>query len=88
MKDSKREFTQGEVAEHCTAESCWLIAHGKVYDVTNWLDKHPAGAKAILSHAGTDSTEDFEFHSRSAKSLWESFYIGRLEGHSGGCTIL
>lgn len=81
------EFSREEVAQHCTAESCWLIAHGKVYDVTSWLDKHPAGAKSILRHAGEDSSVDFDFHSKSAKQLWEPFCIGRIKGESGGCII-
>jgi len=26
------------VAEHASRDSCWIIVHGKVYDVTEFLD--------------------------------------------------
>lgn len=83
-----REFTREEVAEHCTEESCWLIAHGKVYDVTSWLPYHPAGIRSILRHAGEESTEDYDFHSRNARKLWEEHCIGIIKGEGpSSCTI-
>ena len=56
-----------------------LSAHGIVYDVTSFVDDHPGGTFAILSHAGEESTADFDFHTRSAKKSWTSFAIGRME---------
>ncbi|KAG9240897.1 FMN-dependent dehydrogenase-domain-containing protein [Calycina marina] len=49
-----------EVAEHASRESCWVIVHGKAYDVTNFLPDHPGGPKIILKYAGKDATEEFE----------------------------
>ena len=49
-----------EVARHNTAQDCWVILGGKVYDVTDFLDDHPGGKKAILVYAGRDATEEFE----------------------------
>ena len=31
-------LTGPEVAKHNSRESCWIIVHGKVYDVTDFLD--------------------------------------------------
>ncbi len=33
-----RVLTGPQVAEHASRESCWIIVHGKVYDVTDFLD--------------------------------------------------
>jgi len=44
--------TPSEVAKHNSKESCWVIISGQVYDVTEYLDDHPGGAKAILRFAG------------------------------------
>ncbi|TFL07022.1 FMN-dependent dehydrogenase-domain-containing protein [Pterulicium gracile] len=49
-----------EVATHNTRESCWIIVHGKVYDVTDFLDDHPGGAKIILKYAGKDATQEYD----------------------------
>lgn len=72
-----RVYTRDEVAQHNTQSDCWLIAHGRVYDVTSFLSSHPAGARAILRHAGQEATEDFDFHSKSAKVRHTSIFSGR-----------
>ncbi|EKM53383.1 uncharacterized protein PHACADRAFT_259730 [Phanerochaete carnosa HHB-10118-sp] len=53
-------LTGPEVAKHNSRESCWIIVHGKVYDVTDFLDEHPGGSRIILKYAGQDATEAYE----------------------------
>ncbi|ESK97372.1 mitochondrial cytochrome [Moniliophthora roreri MCA 2997] len=48
------------IAEHNNRNDCWIIVHGKVYDVTDFLDEHPGGSKIILKYAGADATEAYE----------------------------
>lgn len=48
------------VAKHKSADSCWVILYGNVYDVTEFLPSHPGGSKIILSLAGKDATEDYD----------------------------
>jgi len=38
-----RMYTIDEVEEHATPGDCWLIVHGKVYDVTSFVPSHPGG---------------------------------------------
>lgn len=45
-----------EIAQHKSADSCWLVIHGKVYDVTTFLDKHPGGRAILLKQAGAVSS--------------------------------
>ncbi|KAK1533254.1 glycolate oxidase [Colletotrichum paranaense] len=49
-----------EVAKNNTKDSCWVVVHGQVWDVTNFLDEHPGGAKLIIKCAGRDATEDYD----------------------------
>lgn len=45
-----------EVAKHNSEQSCHVIVHGKVYDVTEFLPDHPGGKGIILKYAGKDAT--------------------------------
>ncbi|KAK9843404.1 hypothetical protein WJX81_000599 [Elliptochloris bilobata] len=71
-----------EVKKHTKEEDCWLVIHGRVHDVTKFLDEHPGGFDIILSSTGKDATEDFEEigHSNSAKEMLTKYVIGKYEG--------
>ncbi|KAI0017263.1 FMN-dependent dehydrogenase-domain-containing protein [Xylariomycetidae sp. FL0641] len=49
-----------EIAKHNSKQSCWVVIHGKAYDVTDFLPEHPGGMGIILKYAGKDATEEFE----------------------------
>lgn len=71
-----------EVAKHNSRESCWVAIRGKVYDLTDFLNSHPGGVKAILTRAGTDATEEFELlHAEGTlDTLSPSCYKGEVVG--------
>ncbi|KAI9568876.1 glyoxylate dehydrogenase [Boletus coccyginus] len=48
------------IAEHSNASSCWIVVHGKVYDVTEFLPEHPGGSKIILKYAGNDASDAYD----------------------------
>ncbi|KAF2019729.1 hypothetical protein BU24DRAFT_342838 [Aaosphaeria arxii CBS 175.79] len=54
------KLTGEEIAKHNSRESCWVIVHGRAYDVTEFLPEHPGGPKIILKYAGKDATEEYE----------------------------
>ncbi|GAD92858.1 mitochondrial cytochrome b2, putative [Paecilomyces variotii No. 5] len=54
------KLTGAEIAKHDNKDSCWVIVHGKAYDVTEFLPEHPGGQKIILKYAGKDATEEFD----------------------------
>ncbi|KAF2238318.1 putative mitochondrial cytochrome b2 [Viridothelium virens] len=53
-------FSYDEVSKHNTAESCWVVLYGNVYDVTEFVPQHPGGSKIILQLAGKDATEEYD----------------------------
>ena len=68
--------TLREVKQHDSADDCWLVIKGSVYDVTGW--KHPGG-KVIHSHAGRDATDAFAaWHNADAWAMLERFKVGPL----------
>lgn len=80
-------FSWEEIAKHNKLEDCWLVVSGKVYDVTKFIPMHPAGEAAIVRKGGTDCTEDFNFHSKNARKLWEPLFIGYVQGEEPSCVI-
>ena len=76
----ERIFSREEVQSHCTADDCWTIIDGKVYNITGWVDSHPGG-DAIGAGAGQDATALFEFqhHSEHAREILSRFFIGVVD---------
>ncbi|KAK8754323.1 hypothetical protein OTU49_015612 [Cherax quadricarinatus] len=79
-KPSTRVFTLAEVLTHKKSDSCWIVIHDRVYDVTKFLDEHPGGEEVLLEQAGTDATENFEDvgHSTDAREMMKEYYIGDI----------
>lgn len=48
MSDQPATFTIAEVAKHSTAEDGWIAVHGRVYDITAFIQAHP-GIAVLLS---------------------------------------
>ncbi|ESW05992.1 hypothetical protein PHAVU_010G010400 [Phaseolus vulgaris] len=77
-------FTLAEVSQHNNVQDCWLVIHGKVYNVTKFLEDHPGGDDVLLSSTGKDATNDFEDigHSTSAVAMMDEFYVGDIDTSS------
>ena len=75
-----KAFPMLEVARHTSRRSAWLVVHGKVYDVTEYLDEHPGGDDILLDSSGRDATREFEDvgHSDGARAELDRLYIGDL----------
>lgn len=78
------EYTITDVAEHNTANNCWMIFEDSVYDLTDYLSLHDRYMD-ITAWCGKDMTEDFQTkdgrgrdHRSSSYSLLENYYIGTL----------
>jgi cytochrome b involved in lipid metabolism len=82
-------ITPQEVAQHASANDCWTIIDGTVYDITQYVPRHPGGNE-ILQACGTDGSSLFKTrktqegesvgsgtpHSSNASQQLEAFKIG------------
>lgn len=64
-----RVFSLDEVSVHNSAVDLWMIVHGKVYDVTPFVNSHPGGPEVLFEYAGTDCTESFDEVGHSQDSI-------------------
>ncbi len=90
----KKYYSKNEVALHNNDKDCWLIIKNKVYNITEYLEKHIGGKMILLHYGGKDATTEFNRlnHTKKAQKLLESYYIGDLEEEIkscvNGCIIL
>jgi cytochrome b involved in lipid metabolism len=76
-------FTKAEVEAKNSNSACWTIVGNKVYDLTQWISRHPGGSSSIASLCGIDGTSRFRGqHGSSGRpnSQLDSYYIGDLKG--------
>lgn len=75
-------ITEAEVHNHSTMDDAWMIIHGKVYNVTNLIKKHPGGAECLFCCVGLDGTKSFDDvnHSEEAWKMLRPNLVGVIEG--------
>lgn len=90
--DKATSYSAAEVATHKSADDCWTIISGNVYDITSYIPRHPGGEDEIVAACGKDGTSLFTErktedgqsvgsgtpHSSSAASQLESLKVGTL----------
>jgi fatty acid desaturase/predicted heme/steroid binding protein len=77
-KDGNK-YTWDEVKTHNSIDDCWIVMHGKVYDVTSWAPRHPGG-NILISGAGRDSTAFiYSYHPRYVLEILDQYCIGEVE---------
>ena len=76
---TKRTFTGEELAALNRRDNAHVAVHGKVYDVSSFVEKHPGGPDQIALGAGRDISQLFEsYHSEKAFKILEKFHVGDL----------
>lgn len=74
-------LTMADVEMNDSEESCWSVIDGQVYDLTDWISKHPGGASRIIQLCGTDGTSLFQGQhvgSSGPESTLEGYLLGPL----------
>lgn len=78
------KITLEVLSTHSIPSDCWVGYKGKVYNITNWLPKHPGSSKAIEPYCGTYEEFENAFTNKHGSFqvetlLKEGIYKGELE---------
>src|ERR1043166_1482154 len=83
-----------EVGEHYRPESAYVAFDGLVYDVTEFLRRHPGGRSILVPALGTDITDTLEsmhepyvgrlFRTEKARQQYGIRIVGRLADDAAG----
>lgn len=74
-----QSITLATIAQHAIASNCWMAIDGSVYDVTDYVPRHPN--RDIVMGCGKDATALFgsvPVHRRMATMLLHQYKIGTL----------
>jgi fatty acid desaturase len=74
------KYTMKQVAEKTTSAEMWIVIDELVYDITNFISKHPGGDKVLLNMAGKDCTDAFaNYHQARIYQKWlPPYLVGRV----------
>ena len=53
-KKGLRTISLDEFKKHSSPDDCWVIINGIIYDLTNFIAKHPGGPEIIKANSGKD----------------------------------
>ncbi|XP_068671536.1 fatty acid 2-hydroxylase-like [Montipora capricornis] len=79
-------FSVEDVQLHNKENDAWITHRGKVYDVSDFLERHPGGKDILVSYAGQDVTTlmtqpEIHQHTSFAYGWLGKYQIGRLKGN-------
>lgn len=75
-------FSREEISTHNSVNDCWTIVGKNVYDVSSFVNRHPAGSQAIKEMCGRDASEEFlgEHQGQKEPEKWlQTLKVGTLK---------
>ena len=85
LTEKPQRLSLAEVARHSSAEDCWMVITGTVYNFTAYLPEHPSKPSFILPWCGREASEAYQTktrgraHSPQANQALAAFAIGLIE---------
>ena len=69
--DPQTSYTMAQIQAANSAQKCWTVVSGNVYDLTSFISLHPGGDKNILKICGKDGTSAFQKQHGGDTKPWE-----------------
>jgi len=74
-----KSFTLEEINCLVMSDNYIVIANNNVYNITEYLNKHPGGQFVIKANNGKVVDRHYNMHPEHAKEKWNKFKIGVLQ---------
>lgn len=81
---ASKTYTLDEVGRHDGADDCWMAIEGAVYDLTDYVPRHPAPPAILVEWCGREASQGMRTkgkdrgHSDRAWRLLKRYRIGEL----------
>lgn len=78
------DISSSQLASNKTSTNCWISFDKKVYNVTDYLSKHPGGRRELLNVCGQEidslssGHQGGRFDSSQIQGILKEFYVGDL----------
>lgn len=78
---SIKMVSASELSQHNSKEDCWVVFEGKVYDLTDFIPRHPGGEDKIIPQCGSPTKFEQAFLGQHGRSKVDFFMkVGVLIG--------
>lgn len=87
--DDLPAITLAELAKHASEDDCWMAIEGKVYDLTEYIPRHPTPPAVVTAWCGKEATTGMRTkgygrdHSPAAWAELEEYLVGSLADEGG-----
>lgn len=68
-------YTWEEIQKHNLRADKWLVIERKVYNITQWVKRHPGGIRVISHYAGEDATVSALSRRRRRLLAWSKWLL-------------
>ena len=70
-----------EFDENDSSKRIWMVIHGRIYDITEFMMDHPGGEDVLKDVSGKDATQEFEniLHTEKARKMCKKYLIGKVK---------
>lgn len=83
-QSAETSISRDELARHASADDCWMAIDGVVYDLTDYLPRHPTPPSVMTPWCGREATQPYRTkgygrpHSPAADAMLPEYRVGRL----------
>ena len=72
------QYSLADIALHATPNDCWVAIDSGVYNFTDYVQKHPGGARAVTKLCGTDGTRQYNSEHGGQKQPAETLLLHKI----------